>query len=111
MRIESDTDAPGVAEVVAAFVSGRLNDSIRSTGGLAKPGAFRAAWATRGDRCFGRHVPTAHELSGEEIRRRTFDELPRYAVPSEISVHGALPLTSSGKLDRRAMSSPGRGFR
>ena len=26
MRIENDTDAAGVAEVVAAFVSGTLND-------------------------------------------------------------------------------------
>ena len=36
MRIENDTDAAGVAEVVAAFASSTLNDLIRSTGGIAK---------------------------------------------------------------------------
>ena len=103
MRIENDTDAAGVAEVVAAFVSGTLNDLIHSTGGLAKPQAFRAAWAARGDGgLLGPHLPTAHELSGEEIRRRTFDELPRYAVPIEISARGAAA-DELGKLDRRAI--------
>jgi acyl-coenzyme A synthetase/AMP-(fatty) acid ligase len=96
MRIENDTDAAGVAEVVATFVSGTLNDLIHATGGertivaddLLLPG---------------------YDLSGEEIRRRTFDELPRYAVPSEISVRGALPLTRSGKRDRRAMQRAWEG--
>jgi amino acid adenylation domain-containing protein len=44
-----------------------------------------------------------YDMSGEEIRKRTFDELPRYAVPREIKVRTELPLTSSGKLDRRAI--------
>ena len=104
MRKGNDTGAPGVAEVVAAFVSSTLNDLIRSTGGLAKPEAFRAAWAACGD-CglLGPRLAIAHDLSGEGIRRRTFDELPGCTLPSEIGVRGALPLTSSGKLDRRAI--------
>jgi amino acid adenylation domain-containing protein len=44
-----------------------------------------------------------YDSSGEEIRRRVLDELPRYAVPKEIAVRSELPLTSSGKLDRRAI--------
>jgi amino acid adenylation domain-containing protein len=42
-------------------------------------------------------------LSGNDIRKRLLDELPRYAVPERIAVRHELPLTSSGKLDRRAI--------
>ena len=69
MRIENDTDAAGVAEVVAAFASDTLNDLIRSTGGLAKQEAFRAAWAACGD-CglLGPHLATAHGGRGTSVK-------------------------------------------
>ncbi|MFE3187366.1 amino acid adenylation domain-containing protein [Nocardia sp. NPDC059240] len=41
-----------------------------------------------------------------EVRRRLASELPRHLVPAEILVLDALPLTPSGKLDRKALPMP-----
>jgi alkylation response protein AidB-like acyl-CoA dehydrogenase len=120
MRIENDTEAAGVAEVVATFASGTQNNSIRSTGGLAKPEAFRAAWAACG-KCglLGPHLATAHggrstsvkaAVSAMEASRAARESAaglstnyPVMRCRARFRVRGALPLTSSGKLDRRAM--------
>lgn len=42
-------------------------------------------------------------VSSGELRRFLADRLPRYLVPETISVLEALPKTSSGKIDRRAL--------
>jgi acyl-coenzyme A synthetase/AMP-(fatty) acid ligase/acyl carrier protein len=44
----------------------------------------------------------------EEIRRFVARKLPDYMVPSRIEVIEALPLTSSGKVNRRALPAPSR---
>jgi hypothetical protein len=41
----------------------------------------------------------------EEIRRFARDRLPGYMVPSTLLVLAALPLTPSGKIDRRALTT------
>jgi amino acid adenylation domain-containing protein len=87
-RIELDeveqalTRVEGVAQAGAVLVGNAAGERAIVADVLLKPG---------------------YDVSGEEIRRRTFDELPRYAVPREIKVRTELPLTSSGKLDRRAI--------
>ncbi|HEX5751790.1 MAG TPA: amino acid adenylation domain-containing protein, partial [Archangium sp.] len=50
----------------------------------------------------GEEAPTI-----ESVRKRLGDALPAYMVPAALVVLDALPLTSSGKLDRRALPAPG----
>jgi acyl-coenzyme A synthetase/AMP-(fatty) acid ligase/acyl carrier protein len=51
----------------------------------------------------GAHVPPVAEL-----RRILGDKLPDYMLPSTFIMLDALPLTATGKVDRRALPSPGR---
>jgi pristinamycin I synthase-3/4 len=43
------------------------------------------------------------ELASAKIRERLADVLPRWLIPAEIRVVGAIPLTDNGKLDRAAI--------
>jgi|GEM_PF-5358539 len=43
------------------------------------------------------------ELSGELLRQAAAERLPSYMVPTQIAVLETMPLTPSGKLDRRAL--------
>ena len=45
-------------------------------------------------------------VSGSEIRRFARDRLPRYMIPSMISLLDELPLTPNGKVDRTALAEP-----
>jgi alkylation response protein AidB-like acyl-CoA dehydrogenase len=68
MRIENGIDAAGVAKVVAAFVSGTLNDLIRADGSV-KTEPFRAAWAACGEfGLLGLHVDAAHGGRGTSVK-------------------------------------------
>ncbi|MFF3786140.1 non-ribosomal peptide synthase/polyketide synthase [Streptomyces sp. NPDC001933] len=76
------------------------------------PGIARAAVIVRQDRAQGpRPVAylqpaTGAEIRQEDLRAHLRERLPEYMVPAAFVSLDALPLTASGKLDRRALPEP-----
>jgi amino acid adenylation domain-containing protein len=54
-------------------------------------------------------VARAGALSESALIQYARSRLPSYAVPSGVTLLPTLPLTASGKVDRRALPAPGRG--
>ncbi|HEX2189999.1 MAG TPA: amino acid adenylation domain-containing protein, partial [Longimicrobiaceae bacterium] len=80
------------------------------------PGVAEAAVTVRGDaggdlRLAAYAVPAAGDGAPDaaELRRWLAGRLPDYMVPAAVLVLEALPLTPSGKLDRRALPAPAEG--
>ncbi|MEU1591251.1 amino acid adenylation domain-containing protein, partial [Micromonospora sp. NPDC005710] len=69
---------------------------------VAHPDVTQAAVVVRGDRL------VAYVVGGDGAGVREFvgQRLPQYMIPAAVVVLDALPLTSSGKLDRRALPDP-----
>ncbi|MFI1914792.1 amino acid adenylation domain-containing protein [Nocardia sp. NPDC020380] len=78
----------------------------------ALPGVARAAVVVRADAAgdamlAGYVVPEAGAtVSADELRARLRSHLPEYLVPTVVMMLDELPLTTNGKLDRRALPDP-----
>ncbi|MEO3844295.1 amino acid adenylation domain-containing protein [Streptomyces sp. B22F1] len=102
--------------------AGRADDQVKIRGHRVEPGEVEAALAAhpavaraavvaradqRGDtRLVGYAVPAAGEPETAALRAFLRTRLPAHAVPAAIVALPALPLTPSGKLDRRALPAP-----
>ncbi|WP_412738617.1 amino acid adenylation domain-containing protein [Krasilnikovia sp. MM14-A1259] len=74
----------------------------------ACPGVSAAAAMVREDQPGDRRIVAyaVGAVSGEAVRDRVAQTLPRHLVPSVILTLAALPLTPNGKVDRRALPAP-----
>ncbi|WP_432279282.1 amino acid adenylation domain-containing protein [Nocardia brasiliensis] len=89
---EIESVLAGLAEVQHAVVV------PHTTGGDAVGGAVRlAAYVT---------AASGHVPDPDAVRRSVAQRLPSYMVPDSVAVLDELPLTSTGKLDRRALPAP-----
>ena len=79
--------APGVAEAAVALHADATGPAVLAAYVVPAPGA---------------------RLDGDALRRRLALKLPEHMVPSAYAELTALPLTPSGKLDRKALSPPER---
>jgi amino acid adenylation domain-containing protein len=77
---------------------------------LTHPGVREAAvtapWRPDGHRRLIAYVAGGALPSGEELRRYLLERLPEHMAPSLFVALERLPLSSSGKLDRRALPEP-----
>ncbi|MFF5007153.1 amino acid adenylation domain-containing protein [Streptomyces phaeochromogenes] len=96
---------------------GRVDDQVKIRGNRVEPGEVEAALQTHPG--IARAAVTAHEGrllafvtvrpgSGRpdtrDVRGHLSDIVPPYMIPARITVVDALPLTGTGKVDRRALS-------
>ena len=76
---------------------------------LVQPGVAQAAVVLREDGPAEKHLVayvTGDSIDVENLRRSLGAKLPEYMLPAGFIVLDALPITSSGKLDRKALPAP-----
>jgi amino acid adenylation domain-containing protein/non-ribosomal peptide synthase protein (TIGR01720 family) len=103
---------------------GRLDQQVKVRGHRIEPGEVEAvlrahpavreaAVAVHGDgaerKLVGYLVPAGPEPTAEEMRAWLGERLPEYMVPAVFVALESLPLSQSGKLDRRALPAPDAG--
>ncbi len=96
--------------------AGRADDQVKIRGFRVEPGEVEAVLAAhpavaravvtaRGDSLVGYVVPSG-DLSGADITEFASGRLPGYMVPAAIVILDELPLTASGKVDKKALPAP-----
>jgi len=100
---------------------GRLDDQVKLRGFRIELGEIESALGdcagvrqavaavredTAGDPRLVAYVVSEREIDGEGLRAALGKRLPGYMVPGAIARLAALPLSSNGKLDRRALPAP-----
>ncbi|MGB3438124.1 MAG: amino acid adenylation domain-containing protein [Actinophytocola sp.] len=104
-------DADGALEYLS-----RADDQVKIRGVRIEPDEVAAALGTHPDvaaaaviardgRLIGYVVPT-REVDQDAVRAHARERLPELLVPAAVVVLDALPLTPSGKLDRKALPAP-----
>ncbi|HEX7243557.1 MAG TPA: amino acid adenylation domain-containing protein, partial [Longimicrobiaceae bacterium] len=99
---------------------GRTDRQVKLRGFRVEPGEVEAALAShpavrgaavvaRDERLVGYVAAESGGVSVAELREHARGSLPEHMVPSVLVVLDALPLTPSGKVDRRALPEPGAG--
>ncbi|MET0317727.1 MAG: amino acid adenylation domain-containing protein, partial [Rhodococcus fascians] len=73
---------------------------------VADPAVAQAVVAVRDDRLVAWVVPWTARTTVADISSEAETRLPAFMVPSAVVLLDGLPLTSSGKLDRRALPDP-----
>ncbi|HEU5383383.1 MAG TPA: condensation domain-containing protein, partial [Ktedonobacteraceae bacterium] len=63
-----------------------------------------------GDKRLVAYLVVSEEIAEKEWRGYLSKRLPEYMIPSVFMHLESLPLTSSGKVDRKALPEPGKGF-
>lgn len=106
----------------ALMFAGRADDQVKIRGFRIELGEIEAALSAHPDvrqcavvvddsedkRIIGYVVPTAagKKLTATDMREYLYDRIPDYMVPSAIVLLDELPMTVSGKIDRRALPRP-----
>ncbi|HZM81183.1 MAG TPA: amino acid adenylation domain-containing protein [Candidatus Limnocylindrales bacterium] len=96
---------------------GRLDDQVKIRGFRVEPGEVTAALLAhpavaaalviaRDARLVAYLVPAAEPPTVEQLRGHLSARLPDYMVPAAFHTLDALPLNSSGKVDRKALPAP-----
>ncbi|WNG19735.1 amino acid adenylation domain-containing protein [Cystobacter fuscus] len=89
---------------------GEIETALRALESVGEAVVVLRPGPQEGSRLVGYVVAAAGKPapSGRDLRERLRERLPEYMVPSDIVVLEALPLNTSGKVDRRALPEPER---
>ena len=106
---------------------GRFDDQVKIRGHRIELGEIEAVLETHatvrkavvhpqddtagGKRLVAYIVPNSDGISAETLRQFVSERLPEYMAPSHFETMSDLPLTPSGKVDRRALPKPNFGQR